>query len=55
MTTATYYIESLRNPDVPTFWTISVNGDWIEYGPAVLMNGIVVSGLQIKPIARELN
>ena len=38
------------NPDVPTFYSLSASGDHVAYGPTMVMNGMIVSGFQARPI-----
>lgn len=37
-------------PDAPTFASISENGDIIQYGPTMVIAGMVTSNLQIRPL-----
>jgi hypothetical protein len=41
------------NPDVPTFWTVSATGDSVQYGPTMVMNGMIISDLQISSPSGE--
>ncbi|MER6590891.1 hypothetical protein ABT214_03290 [Micromonospora purpureochromogenes] len=38
------------NPDVPTFYSLSASGDQVAYGPTMVMNGMIVSDFQARPI-----
>ncbi|WP_328532968.1 hypothetical protein OG836_22485 [Micromonospora zamorensis] len=38
------------NPDVPTFYSLSASGDQVAYGPTLVMNGMIISGYQARPI-----
>lgn len=40
-------------PDMPTFYSLTATGDQVHYGPTIVMNGMIMSGFQARPIADD--
>ncbi|MBW4703806.1 hypothetical protein [Micromonospora sp. RL09-050-HVF-A] len=46
-------ISGHANSDTPTFCSLSASGDQVAYGPTMIMNGMIISGFQARPITDD--